>query len=86
MGHENDCDTNCNWWTRNNPQRIGKGIGKLGNKRKRGDDLNNNIVEIGCNADRSPRDLRRLAVTEAPVENHPLVEKSLKRSNDNNNY
>ena len=27
--HEDDGDTNCNWWTWNNPQMIGKGTGRL---------------------------------------------------------
>ena len=29
MEYEDDSDTNCNWYTHNNFQRIGKGIGKL---------------------------------------------------------
>ena len=28
MEHEGDSDTNCNWCTRNNPQRLGKCAGK----------------------------------------------------------
>ena len=42
--HEGDCDTNCNCCARNNPQRIGKGTEKLGNKRTSGDHLNNSII------------------------------------------
>ena len=37
MEHESDGDTNCNWCTWNNPQWIGKGNRRLGNKRKIGD-------------------------------------------------
>ena len=33
MEHESDGDTSCGWDTWNNPQRIAKGMGKLGNKR-----------------------------------------------------
>ena len=35
--HEGDSDTNCNWCTWNNPQRLGKWTGRLGNKRTSGD-------------------------------------------------
>ena len=31
MEHEGDGDTNCGWGTRDNPQRIRKRTGKLGN-------------------------------------------------------
>ena len=33
MEHEDDGDTNCVWCTWDNPQKIGKETGKLGNKR-----------------------------------------------------
>ena len=33
MEYEGDSDTNCGWCIWENPQRIGKGTGKLGNKR-----------------------------------------------------
>ena len=42
MEHEGDDNTNCGWYTWNNPQRIGKG--KLGNKITNGDDPNNSIM------------------------------------------
>ena len=32
MEHGSDGDTNCNWCTRNNPQKIGKGTRRLRNK------------------------------------------------------
>ena len=53
-----------------NHQRIGKGTGRLRNKRVSGDHLHYSIVEIGQNTEKSPGDLRRLAVTQTPVENH----------------
>ena len=37
MLHEDEDDTTYNWGTRNTPQRINKGIGRLGNMRIRGD-------------------------------------------------
>ena len=49
---------------------IGTRTGGLGNKRTSGDHPNYSNVEIGQNHDKSPEDLRRLAVTQTPVENH----------------
>ena len=54
-------------------QRIGTGTGRLGNKRTSGDHPNYRIVEIGQNTKKSPGDLRRLAVTQTPVESHQLT-------------
>ena len=31
MDHESDGDTDCNWYTRNNPYSLGKGTGKFRN-------------------------------------------------------
>ena len=73
MEHESDGDTNCNWRTRYSHQRIGTGTGGLGNKTTSGDHFNYSIVEIGQNYKKSPGDLRRLAVTQTPVENHQLT-------------
>ena len=39
----------------------------------RGDHPNYSIVEISQNTEKSPGDLRRLAVTQTPVENHQLT-------------
>ena len=44
--HEGDGNTNCNWCTWNNPQRIGKGTWTLGNKRTRGNHPDNSIIKI----------------------------------------
>ncbi len=38
-----------------------------------GDHPNNSIVENGQNTEKSPRDLRRLAVTQTLVKNHQLT-------------
>ena len=73
MEHESDGDTNCNWCTWNNPQKIGKEVGRLGNKRTNGDNPNFSIVEIGQNTEKRPGDLRRLVFTKGLVEDHQLT-------------
>ena len=70
MAHQGDGNTNYNWYTRNIPQRIGKETGRFENKRIRGDSLNYSIVKIGQNTEKSPVDLRTLAVTQTPVKDH----------------
>ena len=47
MEHEGDGDTNCNGGTSNNPQRIGKGTGRPGNKKRSGDHPDHSIIRIG---------------------------------------
>ena len=49
------------------------GTGGLGNKRTSGDHPNNSIVEISQNTKKDLGNLRRLAVTQTPVENHKLT-------------
>ena len=84
MEHESDGDTNC---IRYSHLSIGTETGGLGNKRNSGDHPNNSIVEISQNTKKSPKDLRRLTVTQTPVKNHllALVWKTLKRENNNHN-
>ena len=67
--HESNGDTNCKLCARYRHQRIDKETGGLRNKRASGDHPNYNIVEIGQNTKKSPRDLRRL-VTQTPIENY----------------
>ena len=55
--HERNSDNNYNWCSWNSHQRI---------------DQNYNIIMIGQNTEESPRDLRRLAVTQTPLRNHRL--------------
>ncbi len=55
MEYEGNSDTNCN-----NPQRVSKGTG---NKRTSGDRPDYSIIKINQNTEKSPGDLRRLAVT-----------------------
>ena len=66
--YENDDDTSRNWRDRYSHRRICKGTGVFRNKS--GDHLNYRIVEIGQITEKSPGDLRWLAVTQTPVENH----------------
>ena len=47
--------------------------GGLGNKRTNGDHLNYSFIKIGQNTEKSPGDLRRLAVPQTPVRNHRLT-------------
>ena len=49
---------------------LQKGTGGLGSWRTDGDHPNDGIVE---NTEKSPGDLRRLAVTQTPVKNHRLT-------------
>ena len=77
MEHEGDGDTDCDWCTWNSLQKIGIGTGRLGNKRTSWDCPDYSIIKI---SQKSPGELRRLAVTETPVRNHQLalVRKTLK--------
>ena len=51
-------------------QRIGTESGGLGNKRMIADHPNYSILEIGQTTKKNPREMKRLAVTQTPVENH----------------
>ena len=87
MEQESDGDTRCNRRARYIHQRIGTRTRGLVTKRTSQDHPNYSIVEISQNIEKNPGDLRRLAVTQTPVENHQLtlVWKTLKRVNDDNN-
>ena len=67
MKHEIEGDTNFNWCTRNCHQMIGSGTEGLGNRRTSGAHPNYNIIEIGQNTEKSPGDLKRLAVAQTSV-------------------
>ena len=71
--HKGASDTNCEWCARYTHKRIGTGTGGLGNKRTSGDYPNYSISEIDQNTEKSPGDLRRLAVTQTPVKDHQLA-------------
>ena len=73
MEHESDSDTNSNWYTWNNPQKLGEGVVGIGNWRTSRDYSKYIIVKICQNTEKSPGDLKRLAVTQTPVKNHQLM-------------
>ena len=52
---------------------IGTRNEELRNKRTSGDHSNYCITEIGENTEKSPGDLRRLAVMQTPVKNYRLT-------------
>ena len=70
---ESDGGANSNWCSWYSQRRIDKGTGGLENKRTRGDHANYCIIEVGQNTEKSPGDLRRLAVTQTLVRNHQLT-------------
>ena len=61
-----------------------KGLEGFGNQRTSGDHSNYSIAEAGQNTEKSPRNLRRLAVTQIPVKDRHLrlVGKIHKDDND----
>ena len=71
MEHEGDFYTNCNWYSWYSQSTINKGTGGLWNKRTCGDFTN--IIEISPNTEKSPGDLRRLAITQTSVKDHQLT-------------
>ena len=73
MEHEGDDCNNCDWCFWHSKKRIIKGPGGLGSWRASGYHPNDSITENGQNTDKSPGDLRRLAVTQGPVKNHQLT-------------
>ena len=80
MEHEGDNYTNCDWCSWYNHQRIIKGTGGLGGRGMSGNHPNYNIIENGQYTEKSPGDLRRLAVTQTPVKDLQLqlMRKNLK--------
>ena len=84
MEHEGGSDANCNWCTWNNPQRIGKGTGRLRNERTGENHPDYSIIKIGQNTEKSPGDLRRLAVTQTSVKK-PSTNAGVKNSQRSNN-
>ena len=55
MEHEGNCDTNCNWRARKNPQMHR-------NKQRSRDYLKYSIIETGHNTEKRSGDLRRLVI------------------------
>ena len=59
--------------------------GGLENNGTSGDHPNYSIIEIGQNTEKSPRDLRKLAVTQTSVKDYQLMLKYSQGVNNNNN-
>ena len=68
-----DGDTNCNWSSWYSHRRIIKGTGRHRNKRTSRDHPNYCIIKIGWNTEKSPGDLKILAVPQIPVKKHRLM-------------
>ena len=60
MEHKGDGDTICNWYTWNDPKRIGKRTERLRNWRTSGDYPDYSITKINQNTEKSPGDLLSL--------------------------
>ena len=73
MEHEDDNYNNCDRYFWYSNYRITKGTGGLGSWRTSGDHPNYTIIENSQNTEKSPGDLRRLAVTQTPVKDHQLT-------------
>ena len=67
MEHEGNNYTNCDWCFWYSHRRIIKGTGGLENKRTSGYYPIYYIIEDSQNTETSPRDLRRLSVTQTSV-------------------
>ena len=80
MEQESVGGTNCHCCFWHSDSRIIKGSGRFGSWRTCGDHPNNSIIEDGQNTEKSCGDLRRLDVTQIPVEKHhlTLMRKTLK--------
>ena len=70
LEREGDGDTDCSLCTRNYPQRIDKMTGRLGNKKTSEYHPDYSIIKISQNIEKSPGDLRRLAVTQTTVKDY----------------
>ena len=73
MEHENDGEIIRNWRDRYSHQRIGTATGRLRKKKSSRNYPNYNIIEIEQNTEKSPGDLRRLAVTQTSLRKHQLT-------------
>ena len=55
------------------PKGLVSGSGRVENWRMSRDHPKYSIVQIGQNTEKSPGDLRRLAVTQTPIKNYQLM-------------
>ena len=72
MENEGDKYIHRDWFFWYSHQRIIKGTGGLGGKRTSRGHPNYNKIENSQNTEKSPGDLRRLAVTQTPVKYYQL--------------
>ena len=70
--HEGEVDTNCNWCAWNGPQRLRKKTVGIRNQSQNRNNPDYSIVKMGQYTENHSGDLRRLAVTHAPVKDHEL--------------
>ena len=73
MEHERSNYTNCDWCFWHGNKMTIKRPGRFGIWRPSGDHPKNSIIESGQNTEKSPGDLRRLAITQSPVKDHLLT-------------
>ena len=52
------------------PKDLGKDAERVGNNRTSGDHPDNSIIKISQNTEKSPEDLKRIAVIQTPVKDH----------------
>ena len=67
MEYEDGSDTNCNWCTWKELQKLYKLAGRAKNRRASKDHLNYWIVEISQNNEKSPGELRKIAIIQTPM-------------------
>ena len=85
MKDESDGDSKSDWCAWYNHWRMDKETGGLGNLRTSGEYLDDSIIKMGQNTEKNPGDLRRLAVTQTPVEDHQTNEKTSGNQAQQNN-
>ena len=71
--YEGNNYTNCDWCFWHGNKRVIKGPGGFVSWWSSGEHANNSIIENGQNTEKSPGDLRRLAVSQSPVKDHQLT-------------
>ena len=60
---KNNGNTSCSWNTKSNFQRLGERLETL----EIGEKIDDSIIKIGKNTEKSSKHLRRLAVTQTPL-------------------
>ena len=68
-------------------ERLAKRIGRVGNRRTNWDHLDYTMSKISWNIEKSPGDLRRFTVSQAPVKDHqrmPVFRTHVRHGNNNN--